>query len=386
MTILILGGEGAMAEAGWATLFAERMVSSRFAPVVNLSDRSTGALSALPLYAEARLALHLDRADLLIWDHAESLRRWIAEEGIALERALRPVELLLRACVRARQPIIALLSEGREAAASVEPDPVRAALTHLFERYAAPTVSLTAELRARLRVATLDPSHFAPSGRGYAISGPATEAIVDIVEAAAESALRPPRPPFMPTAVVSPQTIGAVRVALPAHALGGEAATSAAIRAGDLEIPAFEIAPGGFVEFEIEGEFLGLLVAVGPHEGALTFATRADDGPKALVGRSASLRAARSGLGEIALEPALEPAMGPAMLKPGSVLRLSNPADPAALAPDLRPTGIAGMRLDDAAAAPGPVRIAALVERRPNATISEAAATAAAAEMTDPVG
>lgn len=364
MTIVVLGSGG-----GWTAHWPqETRKNATPETVVDLSAPLAGPVTGFLQFAVARLACELKKDDLVLWDLAETIRARVRAEETELDDALRVTEMFLRALDRGRAPLAALLSEGREDAVRAESDPVRAGFTHLFERYGVPTLSLSQALRRQLRVKTLGADQFDEDGLRYS-ADPETQAALAEAVAAFVGGIAPRRQiPMKPPKALYPKASGAIRVALPAHASGGEGVGLVRVTLGEAQADAYEIAPGGFVDFPVQGELIGVVAMLGPDQGALALSSEPAQ-LKTAEGAPIGLTASTASVGDVTqgLSPALP------LLKAKTALRIANVS--AACGPDAELRHAA-----HAAGAPpadGLVRVLGLVERRANTTLKSAIADAA---------
>ena len=177
--------------------------------------------------------------------------------------------MFLRGCARRKIIVAALLSERYQEAVSVELEEVQLRLTHLFERFSVPILSMTSELRWKLGARELSQDHFSEDGSIYKTDPLVRRSLAQAVadhSRAIEMARRAPR---QRNKAVYEGAKGVVRVTFPTHASAVSGAATTRERIGPLEVELLSIQPGGSVEYNVEGELLGLAVVVGPKEGLM---------------------------------------------------------------------------------------------------------------------
>ena len=331
---------------------------------------ANGPLTALAQIALARAA---KPSDVFIWDHADGLIGCVKEAGYDPIEALRPVEMFLRGCARRKVMVAALMSERLEEATSVELEEVQLRLAHLFERFAVPMLSLTAELRAALKTPELRPQHFSDDGGVYKPDRPVRSRLAQAVAAHLKAVELGKRAPQRRNEAVYNASKGVVRVDFPTNATATAKARTVRDRIGPLVVDLLEIEPGGSVEFDVEGELLGLAAVVGPQEGLLRFSIDSEGFD--------DLRATPISLWSAIEEPVIGQVNLPHLLKrrahlafPTRVVIHNVSNDP----------GLATIRADYGAAPPveldfaAKIRVLALIERRPRSN-----ATAAVSKLED---
>ncbi|MBX2854304.1 MAG: hypothetical protein KTR21_04920 [Rhodobacteraceae bacterium] len=267
MAIYLLGGANGAAPDGWhEELLRIRPDIGGSGGLINLSMAAAGPLSAL---LQAALARDAKPGDVLIWDHADSILGCVKEGGHDPLEAMRVVEMFLRGCARRKVMVAPLISERLEEAISVDLQEIPLRLTHLFERFALPALSLTAELRAGLKARDLRPGQFAQDGVIYSTARAIRSILAQGVSNHCKSIELSKRAPQQRPSNVYPATKGMLRVALPANAVSFHHAASGPAVIGPVTTEVIEIAPDGWAEFEIEGELLGLAAVLGPDEGVI---------------------------------------------------------------------------------------------------------------------
>ena len=267
MAIYLLGGANGVAADGWhEELLRIRPDIGGSGGLINLSMAAAGPLSAL---TQAALARDAQPGDVLIWDHADSILGCVKDGAHDPIEAMRLVEMFLRGCARRKLYVAPLISERLEEAVSVELEEIPLRLTHLFERFALAPLSLTAELRGAIKARDLRPGQFAQDGAIYSTARAVRSVLAQGVSNHCKAIELSKRAPQQRPSNVYPASKGMLRVALPSSTVREHHAAVAAAVIGPVTTEIMEIAPGGWAEFEVEGELLGLAAVLGPEEGVM---------------------------------------------------------------------------------------------------------------------
>lgn len=372
MATFLLSGANGAADRGWhSELVRVRPEIDGAGGLVNLSMAASGPLSALAQIALARAA----DGDVFVWDHADGVIACVKEAGYDPIEALRAVELFLRGCARRKIIVAPVISERLAEARSVDLEEVQLRLTHLFERYALPTLSMTSELRAALGARDLKAQHFSADGAVYRPERPVSTHLARAVAEHARLYELAKRAPLQRSDNVYPSTSGVLRVAFHANADAMHDARTERVRIGPLSAELIEIDPGGSVEYDVEGELLGLAAVIGPEEGLLRFSVDSegfDDLRKTPI--SLWTPNAAASLGQVNLSHLL--GRRATLPFPTRVVIHNVSNDP----------GLSVIRADHGAAPPieldfdAKIRLLALIERRPRQSTQTVAVKTSAAD------
>ena len=274
MAIYLLSGANGAATDGWhEELLRIRPDIGGSGGLINLSMAAAGPLSAL---IQAALARDARPGDVLIWDHADSILACVKDGAHDPIEAMRVVEMFLRGCARRKLLVAPVISERLQEAVSVDLEEVPLRLTHLFERFSLPVLSLTAELRAAIKARDLRPGQFKQDGAIYSTTRAIRSILAQGVSNHCKAIELTKRSPQQRPANVYPATKGMLRVALPANAVGLKRAAGRPTVVGPVTAEVMEIAPGGWAEFDVEGELLGLAAVLGPEEGVMRISVDSD--------------------------------------------------------------------------------------------------------------
>lgn len=274
MATFLFGGANGVLKGGWPEeLLRVRPDIEGAGGLINLSMAGGGPLSALAQIALARAA---QPGDLIIWDHGDGLLGCVKDAAYDPVEALRVVEMFIRGCARRKILVAPVLSERFEEAVSVELEEVPLRLMHLFERFSVPVMSMTGELRASLGARELRDAHFEQGGAVYATARAVSNALAKAVGAHCKQIEFAKRTPQRRNDPIYAASKGVLRVALAANA-GRLLKTSARrMNVGPVTAEFLEILPGGAVEFDVEGELLGVAAVIGPEEGVMRISIDSD--------------------------------------------------------------------------------------------------------------